>query len=261
MEAHWGPEWEQRGYAAAGHRGTGAAGSGPVVRDPAAATQCDRHAAHGPCVQPDHHGQPDALPPHARATTRSGCRAPTTPASPPRSSSSASCRTRASAASRARRPGPQELRRAGVGMEGKERATPSPRRCAAWATAWTGAANTSRWTTSCPRGDRNLRAAVRAGPDLPRQAPGQLGPGAQDRRERPGGGKRRGRRLPVAHPLPVRRRPADGRRRLQRPDRGHHPARDHAGRRGGDGAPRGRTLHPPDRQAGAPAAVRPDGSR
>ena len=30
-------------------------------------------------------------------------------------------------------------------------------------------------------GHRDLRAAVRAGPDLPRQAPGELGPGAQDR--------------------------------------------------------------------------------
>src|SRR6218665_493168 len=36
------------------------------VLDTAAAPECDRHAAHGPCVQPDHHGQPDALPPHAR---------------------------------------------------------------------------------------------------------------------------------------------------------------------------------------------------
>jgi valyl-tRNA synthetase len=44
--------------------------------------------------------------------------------------------------------------------------------------------------------------AVRAGPDLPRQAPGQLGPGAAKRGERPGGGKRRGRRLPVAHRYP-----------------------------------------------------------
>lgn len=25
LEAHWGPEWEQRGYGVAGHRGTGQA--------------------------------------------------------------------------------------------------------------------------------------------------------------------------------------------------------------------------------------------
>jgi valyl-tRNA synthetase len=36
--------------------------------------------------------------------------------------------------------------------EWKEKsATPSPPRCAAWATAWTGAANTSPWTRSCPK--------------------------------------------------------------------------------------------------------------
>jgi len=33
----------------------------------------------------------------------------------------------------------------------EESAAPSPARCAAWATAWTGAANTSRWTPSCPK--------------------------------------------------------------------------------------------------------------
>ena len=68
------------------------------VRHPAAAAQRDRHAAHGPRVQPDHHGQPDALPPHARASTRSGYRAPTTRASPRRSWWSASCRSKASRA-------------------------------------------------------------------------------------------------------------------------------------------------------------------
>jgi hypothetical protein len=68
IEAHWGPVGAAGQYGRAGHRGTGAAdAAATVVRDPAATTQRDRHAAHGPCVQPDHHGQPDALPPHARA--------------------------------------------------------------------------------------------------------------------------------------------------------------------------------------------------
>ncbi|MBC7435752.1 MAG: valine--tRNA ligase, partial [Bdellovibrionales bacterium] len=35
IEAHWGPEWERRGYAAAGHRGTGA----PVQGEPAFSIQ------------------------------------------------------------------------------------------------------------------------------------------------------------------------------------------------------------------------------
>jgi valyl-tRNA synthetase len=41
------------------------------------------------------------------------------------------------------------------------------------------------------------------GPDLPRQAPGQLGPGAAHRRFRPRSGERGRRRLHVAHPLPA----------------------------------------------------------
>ncbi len=45
--------------------------------------------------------------------------------------------------------GPQELRRPGVGVESTVAAPPSPARCAAWATASTGRASTSRWTRSC----------------------------------------------------------------------------------------------------------------
>ncbi len=51
------------------------------------------------------------------------------------------------------------------------------------------------------RGDRDIRAPVRAGPDLPRQAPGQLGPGAAHRGVRPRGRKRGRGRASVAHPL------------------------------------------------------------
>ena len=83
---------------------------------------------------------------------------------------------------------------------------------------------------------RDLRAPVRAGPDLPRQAPGELGPGAASppcptsrwkaRRKTASSGT-------SAIPL------ADGSRRA---DGGHHAARDHARRRRGDGASRGRAL-------------------
>jgi valyl-tRNA synthetase len=52
----------------------------------------------------------------------------------------------------------------------------------------------------------------------------------------------------IAYPL------ADG---SGQPGGGHHPPRNHAGRRGRDGAPRGRALQAPDRQDGQPAAVRP----
>ena len=97
---------------------------------------------------------------------------------------------------------------------------------------------------------RHLRQAVRGRPDLPRQAAGQLGPGAQDRGERPRGGERGGRRLPLAHRLP-----AGG--RLGLADGGHHAPRDHAGRRGRDGASGGRALPAPGRPARAAAAGRP----
>jgi hypothetical protein len=55
-----------------GHRR--APGRRARVLHPAAAPQRDRHAAHGPCVQPDDHGQPHALPPHARLQHGLGAR-------------------------------------------------------------------------------------------------------------------------------------------------------------------------------------------
>ena len=204
IEAQWGPLWEERGYARAGYRGTGEPKEGePVVLHPAAAAERDGHAAHGARVQPDHHGQPDALPPHARLQHAVGA-------------GHRPCRHRhadrggapaAGAGPVAPRPGPQELRREGLGVEGKVRQHHHHARCAAWATAWTGRTSTSRWTRTCRKVvTADLRAAVRAGPDLPRQAPGELGPGAEDRRERPGSGERRGGRLPLAHPLSAGRR-------------------------------------------------------
>jgi hypothetical protein len=51
------------------------------------------------------------------------------------------------------------------------------------------------------RGGRDLRAVVRAGLDLPRQAPGQLGPEAADGRVGSRGRNRGGRRSPVGDPL------------------------------------------------------------
>ena len=100
-------------------------------------------------------------------------------------------------------------------------------------------------------GHRDLRAAVRAGPDLPRQAPGELGPGAADRRVATW--KWRARRKTARSGTSPTRWPMA--QRLA--DRGHHPPRDHAGRRGRDGAPRGRALPAPDRPDGEAAAVRP----
>ena len=112
-------------------------------------------------------------------------------------------------------------------------------------------------------------------PDLPRQAAGELGPGAQDRDLRPRGGEPRGARPHVALQIPAR-----GRRdlHLRRARRGrerhagggarlhldrHHPARDDAGRRRGGGASIGRALCAHRRQVlrnpgGAKGAPPPD---
>ena len=64
------------------------------------------------------------------------------------------------------------------------------------------------------RGAEGLRRLLRARPDLPRQAPGQLGPALRDRDLRPRGRAGRGQGPPLAPALPTR-----GRRHLPAPDR------------------------------------------
>ena len=64
------------------------------------------------------------------------------------------------------------------------------------------------------RGAEGLRRLLRARPDLPRQAPGQLGPALRDRDLRPRGRAGRGQGPPLAPALPAR-----GRRDLRAPDR------------------------------------------
>jgi hypothetical protein len=90
----------------------------------------------------------------------------------------------------------------------------------------------------------------RGGPDLPRQAAGQLGPGAAHRGLRSRGAVRGGTGLALALPLPAG-------RRLRAPGGGDDPPRDHARRHRGRRAPGGRTLSAPDRAAGRTAADRP----
>ena len=188
----------------------------------AAAAQRDRHAAHGlnqtimGCALMRYH--------RSGASTRCGCRAPTTmPASPRRSSSSASCRSRASAATTwaaknfvkqcgteaVWRTITRQMRRMGAGGLGA-RILHHGRQAVGWSPK-----------PSC---------ACRRGPDLPRQAPGELGPGAENRGLRPRGES--GKKLPpwhIAYPL------VSG----SGPGGGHHRPGNHAGRRGGDGASRG----------------------
>ena len=80
-------------------------------------------------------------------------------------------------------------------------ATPSPRRCAASATRWTGRAYFHDGRDAERRRRRDLRPPVRRGPDLPRQSASvHWDPVLQVGGLRPGGRERRG-RLPLAHPL------------------------------------------------------------
>ncbi len=205
-----------------------------LLQHPAAAAQRDRHAAHGPCVQPDDHGRADALPPHEGLQHRCGCRAPTMPASPRRSSSSASCRTRGS---QPPRPGPRRTswKRSGSGRRRSGSTITS--RCAAWATASLGARvlhhGRQAVARSSPRPSCGCtsKGLIYRGKRLVNWDPVlKIG------RLRPGGRERGGRRLRCGSSA-IRWWTADG-----SAGGGHHAAGDHARRRGGDGAPRGRAL-------------------
>ena len=87
------------------------------------------------------------------------------------------------------------------------------------------------------RRPQGVRHPAQAGPDLPRQAAGELGSRTADRDLGPGGRAARGRRPLLAPGLSLG-------RRLRRDRGGHHPARDHAGRHGGGRASQRRALHP-----------------
>ena len=143
----------------------------------------------------------DAAPPHARLQHACGCRAPTTPASPRRSSSSASCRRQACRATT----GPPGLPEAGVGLEAQTPAPPSPARCAAWRQRELGARVLHDGRQALGHRHRDLRAPVDEegliyrgkrlvswDPVLKSACPTEV--------------ERGGRRLPVAHPLPAGRR-------------------------------------------------------
>jgi hypothetical protein len=75
-------------------------------------------------------------------------------------------------------------------------------------------ANASRWTPACRRRSPKPSSASTGRPDLPRQAPRQLGSGAADRGFRPRGGAGGRTRPSLAHSLSAGRRQRDA-------DRGH----------------------------------------
>jgi hypothetical protein len=129
---------------------------------------------------------------------------------------------------------PRCLHRARLGMEGESGGTIT-RSCAASAPHRTGPGNASPWTRASPPRCRRPSSACTRGPDLPRQAPGQLGPGPAHGDLRPRGHLRGGAGPPLALPLS----PGRWQRRTSwSPRRARRPCS--ATRRGR--APGGRTL-------------------
>ncbi len=238
IEAQWGPEWEKRGYAAPAFDARR-----EEFLDPAAAAERHRHAAHGPRVQPDHHGRADALPPHARRQHAVGAghrprrhrhadrrRAPARRTQGISRATTSAARTSSPACGSGRR------------QSGSTITQPDapPGRLGA-----TGSASTSRWTRSCRRVvTETFVRALRAGPDLPRQAPRELGPGARARRS-PTSKWSAKRKTATSGTSAIR--CADG---SGPPDGRDHAPRDHARRRRRDGASRRRALRAPGRQDG-----------
>ena len=192
-------------------------------------------------------GRADPARPDARASTCSGCRAWTTPASRCTPSSSAtSPRPRARAASTTAR---EEFVARVVGVEGALR-RPDPRPDAPpRRRRRLDRASGSRMDDGLSRAVQTIfKTPLRRRADLPRRADHQLVPArshrALRRRGRPRGGARR------AGLDPLRRRRGIDRRR-------HHPRRDDARRHRGGRAPRRRAVPAPRRHRGRAAADQP----
>ena len=216
--------WEQAGVFSPEPEGTR---RGELL-DRGAAAQRDRRAAHGPRAQRLLPGPVHPPARGCRAAGPSGSSAPTTPASPPRSRSSRRWRRRAPA-----RRSWAARRFAERVWEWRERVRRPDHRAVPAAGRLAGlrrrALHHGRGLRA--RRARGVRAAVREGPDLPRQLHGQLGPGHALGHLRPGGrAAQRGRhalrdRLPAGVGLGL-------------GDRGHGAPGDDAGRHGHRREPR-----------------------
>ncbi len=133
---------------------------------------------------------------------------------------------------------PRKVRGKGVGMEGAVRQHHHQPDAPAGRLGRLAAASTSPWTSARRAAWwRPSSSLYQAGPDLPRQASGELGSKLLTAVMRPGSAVRRDRRPHVAHRVPL----ADGPQTIvdkegntvtpARPDHRHDPPGDHAGRR------------------------------
>ncbi len=163
------------------------------------AAQRHRLAAHGPHAGAHRDRCHRPLASHAAATTRSGCPAPTTPASPRRWWSSANSPKKASiAATWAARNS-----KSASGSGRRESGGTIKRQMVRLGAScdWSPRALHAR-PGPLPRRPRSLRPPLRKRPDLSRRVHGQLVPALPHRHLRSRSGARRDRGPPLAHPLP-----------------------------------------------------------
>ena len=146
------------------------------------------------------------------------------------------------------RPGPGEVRRAGLAVEGRVRRRDPGPDAPARRLGRLGPRALHHGRGPVPGRPDDLQAALRRRPDLPGRADHQLVPALPDRAVRHRGRAHRRRRRAGLDPL---------RRRRRRDRGGHHPGRDDARRHRGGRAPRRRALPAPDRHRGRAAADRP----
>jgi hypothetical protein len=175
IESRWYREWEQRGYFAPADTGT------PYcIMIPPPNVTGTLHMGHAfqDTIMDALTRSPHARRCHAVAGGHRSCRHRHADGG----RAAAECRGTVEA----HRPGPRSLRETRVGMEGAVRRHDQQqlRRLGA-SVDWS--RDASRWTSSCRRGHRSVRAAARRRTHLSRQAPGQLGSGAAHRAVGPRG--------------------------------------------------------------------------
>ncbi len=219
------------------------------LRDRAAAAERDRRAAHGPRAERLDPGHADAAAPDARAQHALDLRhRPCVDRRARRDREAA-----AGGGDDPHRRRPRGVRRARLGVAARDRRHHHPAAEAAGLHARLRPRALHHGRGLRAGGDGDVRAALRQGPDLPRQPHRQLVPGLRLDRVRPGGAPRARRRRALRGALP------DHRHRPV-PDRGHRAARDDPGRHGRGRAPGRRPLPPPGRQDGDRADRGPRGA-
>ena len=201
-----------------------------------------RHAPHG--ARPEQHaaGRLHPVPPDGRARGVPGSRAPTTPASPRRTSSRSALKKEGKTRHDL---GREKFPGAGVGLAGTVRRRHHQAAPEARLLVRLGARAIHDGRDPVRGRARGLCPAVRGGADLPRQVHRQLVPARPYRDQRRRGELQRAAGKALLYQLPARGRGRPGRV----PHRCDHPAGNDAGRYGGRGESRRRAVQPSRRDA------------